>query len=573
MEMTRPTSWCRRWLPLLVWLPNYQRGLLRGDLLGAATAWAIIVPESVAYAQIAGVPPQYAFYAAPVALTTYAVFGTSKQLVVGATSAAAILSAAAVAAVTTDPAQAVPLSATVALMAGAILLAAGIAKLGFIQNFLAEPALTGFLFGMAMIIVIRQLPKLFGIPAGDGDFFQRLWDLVRQLNESSLSTIVVAAATLMVLVGCERFAPRLPSSLIVLVGGIAISAVLHLDQHGVAVVGHIPRAIPHPAIPSVSFHDIGLMATGAFGVALVVFAESYSISARFAATHGYEVNADHELLAMGVANLGAGLFQGFAVSGSASRTAAADGAGSQTALASLVAAGMVLLTGAFLTPLFTALPEAVLGAIVIVAVRSFFRVSELGRYWRLQRSGFAVAMTALLGVLIFDLLPGLLMAVILSLVLYVWWAANIKTAVLGYMATPTGDRYVDISRHNDAEEIEGLLIVRPDGQLFFGNVKALRDEIVALVADRRPRVVIVDLEFSEAVGLALTDMLADLQPVLTRDSVSIWCAGLHSQTKVTLVHLGETYGSTSPVVYDQVADAVSAFMQEGTGGPDRSSAS
>jgi MFS superfamily sulfate permease-like transporter len=234
-------------------------------------------------------------------------------------------------------------------------------------------------------------------------------------------------------------------------------------------------------------------------------------------------------------------------------------------LASLVAAGLVLLTGAFLTPLFTDLPEAVLGAIVIMAVRSFFRVSELGRYWRLQRSGFTVAMTALLGVLIFDLLPGLLMAVILSLLLYVWWAANIKTAVLGRMASPTGDRYVDITRHDNAEEIDGLLIVRPDGQLFFGNVKALRNEIVALVAVRRPQVVIVDLEFSESVGLALTDMLAELQPVLTRASVRLWFAGLHSQTKGSLVHLGGAYGSMALVVYDEVADAVGAYALGNTG--------
>jgi sulfate permease, SulP family len=559
VETTPPTTWWQRWLPITLWLPMYQTRLLRGDLLGAATAWAIIVPESVAYAQIAGVPPQYAFYAAPVALTAYAIFGTSKQLVVGATSAAAILSASAVAAVTTDPAQAVPLSATVALMAGAVLLAAGIARLGFIQNFLAEPALTGFLFGMALIIVIRQLPKLFGIPAGDGDFFERLWDLVSHLNEASLSTMAVAGAALAVLVGCERFAPRLPSSLIVLAGGIAVSAALHFDQHGVATVGTIPRAIPHPAFPHVSLHDVGLMATGAFGVALVVFAESYSISARFAATHGYEVDADHELLALGVANLAAGIFQGFAVSGSASRTAAADGAGSQTALASLIAAVLVLLTGAFLTPLFTDLPEAVLGAIVIVAVRSFFRVAELQRYWRLQRSAFAIAATALVGVLVFDLLPGLLMAVILSLLLYIWWAANIKTAVLGRVVTASGERYVDVSRHPEAVEIEHLLIVRPDGQLFFGNVKALRNEIVGMVTDRRPEVVILDLEFSESVGLALADMLADLRPVLTHAATNIWIAGLHSQTRAALTHLGATDGSSPLVVYDQVAEAVGAF--------------
>ena len=475
-------AWFRRWLPIVVWLPGYQRRELRGDLLGAGTAWAIIVPESVAYAQIAGVPPQYVFYAAPIALLAYAVFGTSRQLVVGATSAAAILSAAAVAAASTDPKQAVALSATVALMAGAILLAAGIARLGFIQYFLAEPALTGFLFGMALIIMVRQLPKLFGVPApSDGDFFQRLWDLVTHLDQASATTVAVSVVALATLVLLERFVPRLPAALMVLIGGIVVSAAADLSSHGVAVVGTIPRAIPQPAIPAVTAHDVALMAGGAFGVALVVFAESFSISARFAATHGYDVDANHELAAMGMANLGAGLFQGFAVSGSASRTAAADQAGSQTGLAALVAAALVLLTGAFLTPLFTDLPEAVLGAIVIVVVRAFLRVGELQRYWRLQRSSFAIAVTAIGGVLVFDLLPGLVMAVVLSLLLYVWDAANVHTAVLGRLDRPGGERFVDVERHPGAVEVDGLVVVRPDGQIFFGNATRLRNDITALV--------------------------------------------------------------------------------------------
>jgi sulfate permease, SulP family len=194
-----------------------------------------------------------------------------------------------------------------------------------------------------------------------------------------------------------------------------------------------------------------------------------------------------------------------------------------------------------------------------VAVRSFFRVAELQRYWRLRHSGFAIAMTALIGVLVFDLLPGPLMAVILSLVLYIWWAANIKMAVLGRIATTTGERYADVTRHSDAVEIDHLLIVRPDGQLFFGNVKALRNEVVALAADRRPGVVILDLEFSESVGLALTDMLAELLPVPARQSTGVWIAGLHSRTRAALAALGNTDGSSSVVVYDQVADAVNAF--------------
>jgi sulfate permease, SulP family len=204
----------------------------------------------------------------------------------------------------------------------------------------------------------------------------------------------------------------------------------------------------------------------------------------------------------------------------------------------------------------------VLGAIVIVAVRSFFRVSELRRYWRLQRSALVVVATALGGVLVFDPLPGLLMAVILSLLWYIWWAAKTKTSVLGRMPLTSRDRYLDISRHPEAIEVEGALIVRPDGQLFFGNAKSLRSEIVALVAERHPHVVILDLEFSEAVGLALSDTLRALQPLLDRQSVAIWLTGLHTLAREELTQLGRTDGPNAIPVYDEVADAVAAFTGE-----------
>ncbi|MFJ4832634.1 SulP family inorganic anion transporter [Streptomyces sp. NPDC088747] len=231
--------------PIAGWLRGYPRKRLRGDALGALTAWALIVPESVAYAQIAGVPPQNAFYAAPVALLVYALLGRSRFLIVGATSAGAVLSAATIADVSNDPDAAVGLSAALAILAGAVLVVAGLARLGFLTNFLAEPALVGFLFGMALTIMIRQVAKLVGVSSGDGDFFERLWTVLSKAPDWSLGTLAVGAVALALLLGLERFMPRLPASLIVLVLGLVVSAAAGLKNHGVEVVGEIPRRCPY----------------------------------------------------------------------------------------------------------------------------------------------------------------------------------------------------------------------------------------------------------------------------------------------------------------------------------------
>ncbi|HEV2638855.1 MAG TPA: SulP family inorganic anion transporter [Actinocrinis sp.] len=394
--MARAEDATRRW-PVAAWLPGYRRGQLGRDCIGALTAWALIVPECVAYAQIAGVPIQNAFYAAPVALIAYALFGTSSYLIVGATSAAAVLSASTVSAVSGDPAEAGALSAALALIAGVILLAAGLARMGFVADFLAEPVLLGFLFGMALTIIVRQLGKILGVSTGDGDFFARLWHILAHASDWSLATMAVGVAAIAALLLLERVVPRLPASLVVLALGIVVSAAAGLKDHGVEIVGKIPRAVPTPAWPNLPLHEWTALIGGSFGVALIVFAESFSISKGLGAKHGEQVDAGREMTAMGAANAAVGLFRGFVVSGSASRSAAAEATGAASPMTSLVAAVVVLITGAFLTPLFTDLPEPVLGAIVVVAVRSFLKVGELRRYWRLDRVSFAVAAVALTG--------------------------------------------------------------------------------------------------------------------------------------------------------------------------------
>jgi high affinity sulfate transporter 1 len=558
--MAPPRAAERPW-PVAPWLRGYRRAQIGKDSVGALTAWALIVPECVAYAQIAGVPVQNAFYAAPVALVAYALFGTSNFLVVGATSAAAVLSASTITAVSSDPAQAAALSAALALIAGGILVLAGVARVGFVADFFCESALVGFLFGMALTIIVRQLGKLTGVSTGDGDFFARLWHVLRQVSDWGLVSLAVGLAAIAALLVLERYVPRLPASLVVLLAGIAISAALDLEHHGVEVVGKIPRAVPTPAWPHLAWSQWTGLLGGGFGLALIVFAESFSISKRFAAEHGQAVDASREMTAMGAANAAVGLFRGFAVSGSASRSAAAESAGAASPMTSLVAAAAVLITGAFLTPLFTDLPEPVLGAIVIVAVRSFLRVSELRRYWRLDRLNFVVAATALMGVLVLDLLPGLLIAVALSLLMFIWLVSRPRVAVLG--KEPGSRVYGDITLHRDLRTEPGMLIVRPDAQLFFGNAAKVEAGVLELVDQTegaRPQVVVLDLSASYGIGLPSRDELAELRKELERRNVELWYTHVRRRDSEHALPEDLTAGVR---IFDDPEQAVLAFRTSG----------
>lgn len=538
------------------WARGYRRAMLRGDLVGALTVWTLIVPESVAYAEIAGVPPQNAFYGAPVALVFYALLGGSRFLVVGATSAAAVLSASTVTTVSSDPKAAIGLSAALAVLVGGVLLAAGVARLGFVTNFLAEPALVGFLFGMALTIMVRQAGKILGVSSGDGDFFQRLAKLLSQAGEWSWLTIAVGLAALAALLVLELRLPRLPASLIVLAAGLIVSQALDLKAHGVQTVGKVPSAVPIPHLPGIPEADWAKLAGGALGVALVAFAESYSISERFARIHGDELDADREMIAVGSANFAVGFFRGFVVSGSASRSAAAEGAGGRSPMVSLAAAILILITGAFLTGLFTPLPEAVLGAIVIMAVRGFLRVGEMRRYATYDRPSLWIAVTALAGVLVIDLLPGLLLAVVVSLVLFIAYASTPRVARLGRM--PGTDVWGDLQERRDAVPHPGILVLRPDGSLFFGNASRVRGAVKTLVSasDPAPRAVVLDLTASYHLGVPVLDTLADLSTDLDHQGLELHLARVRARPAKSLsshpLHDTLTPGRIHPTVTEAV---------------------
>jgi SulP family sulfate permease len=490
-----PPTGLRRYLPLLVWLPAYDRSLLRFDVIAGATVWGLLVPEMIAYAGLAGLPPQAGLYTLLVTLAAYAIFGTSRQIVAAGTSAAAVLVASGVAdRGPVNPDDYVTLAAGLVLICGLLFLLAGFLRLGFIAQFLSKPVMEGFVFGLAIFVTVSQLPKLFGIEKGDGDTIRQFFHLVGELGTTSWVTFIIGGAALALLFGVERFAPKLPGGLIALVLGIAVSSVLDLAQHGVAVVGSVPSGLPSIGIPDLASGDALALIAAALGMVLVIYSESLGAAETFAAKHGYEIDPNQELLALGAVNAGSGLVGGLAGGGSLSQTAVNDGAGARSQMSPLVATVLALVTVLFLTPLFKNLPEAVLAALIIHAVSHLMKVHEFRRYYRDRPHEFWLGLATLIGVITLDVLPGLVIGVVAMLLFFVYNASQAHLSVLG--AVPgTGGAYGDIGRHPDYETTAGILVLRLEAPLFYANASVVRKQIKALVgaADATPRVVILDM--------------------------------------------------------------------------------
>jgi len=520
---------------------------------------SVVVPQAVAYAQIAGLPPSAGLAAAPVAMLAYALVGTSKTLVVSATTATSALSAAVVGPLAHhDVKRFAALSAALAIVAGVVLAVAGFLRAGAVMDFISKPVTTGFLFGVGLIVAMGQLPKLFGVPAGSGGFFRQLGDLVRSLDDTSWWTFGVAAASIAALVVLGRVAPKLPATLVVLVGSIVVSASVGLSGHGVDVVGKLPTATPDPAIPDVGWGDLVKLLPAAFGV-MIVSAEAVSVSRSIASLDGYEVDVNRDLVALGGSNLLAGFSSGFVQSGGASQTMAAERSGGKTQLLSLVAAGLVLLTGLFLAPLFKDLPQATLGAIVIVAIAGFFRVDELRRLARLRRSAVVLALTALVGVLALGVLPGLLFAAVISLVLVMQRLTRPPLAVLA--RDPASGTWGNAARHEDWAAVPGVLVVAAEGPIFYANATATKSRIMHAVdaEEPQPRLVVLDLSRNDDIDVGSVDTLGDLADALAARGVELRLADVH----VPVAELLQRSGLAARVRSERALDtAVSAPPSE-----------
>lgn len=552
-----------RIFPIINWLPGYQRRWLRYDVVAALTVWAILVPEGMAYASLAGMPEEAGLYAAILPLILYAVFGSSRELSVGPSSTVAILSATTVAGVagSGDSGQFMVLSAFLALMVGGILLFSGLARLGFMSDFLSRPVLDGFIIGAALVIAMSQLPKIFGIEIEGGNFFQDAIAIVGELDQTNVTTLVLGSSLLALYLLLHRFAPEVPGAMVLLVLGIALVSIFDLNQtRDVHIIGDIPSGLPSLGWPKgVSWDQFVVLVPGALGLALVAFADSISAARSFAARRGYEVDGNSELIAIGASNIGAGLSGSFVVDGSLSRTAAADGAGSKTQLSSLVTAALIISTVLVLTPLFKNLAEAALAAIVIGAVWHLIDFRKITDLWNLEKASFWAALLAMLGVLVLGVLEGVLIAIGFSLVALVYRATRPRVAVLGKY----GERYFDVERHPEAKTEPGVLVVRFDYELYFANAEFFRGEVRRLVreADPRPYAIVVDCEGIADIDVTAAEIMAELQDELTAEGIALLVARVKGPVRDMMRRTWREKVTPDPERHGSVEEAVDVAKQ------------
>lgn len=505
-----PGGRIRRIFPILDWLPSYRRSWLGRDVLAGLVIVSLLVPEGMAYAQLAGMPPETVFYVAPPALLLYAIFASSRKLVVVVSATQATLSAAAVSEFASPgTAEYAALTAALALLVGLIAIAAGVLRLGVIARFFSPSVLVGFITGLALVIGIKQVPKILGIESGEGDFWERLWDIVTNLDETDATTLAVGLLAIAIMVGVERFLHRLPAALIALVVGIAISRIFDLGAHGVEVIEEIPSGLASPQIPDVTLAELSLLAASALGIFLVDFAEANSMARDFAQRDGVKLNSNQELVGLGAANVGAGLFQGFTIGASLSKSAAAYGSGMRTQMAGAVAAIATIVVALFLTDLFSGLPEATLGGIVIVAISGMVKWREIRGLYALRRTDFVLALVALLGVLSLETLAALTLAVGVSIALLVVRAAGAHVGRLGEMP---GGEYSSVSRNPDARVHPSILVSRPEAELFFANAEPITDDVydAATESEAPVRAVVLDLELTYDLDVPSAEALLQL---------------------------------------------------------------
>jgi high affinity sulfate transporter 1 len=486
-----------RWLPGIETARTYERRWLGRDVLAGLVLTALLVPQGMAYAGLAGLPPVTGLYTTVVALLAYAVFGASRTLVLGPDSALGPLVAAAVLPLVGahgSPARAVALAGMLALLMGALCIAAGLARVGVLADLLSKPVRIGFLNGIALVVLAGQLPKLCGFGTDATGVLDQLRAFVDGVRAGAVvpEALGLGVGSLVVIVACRRWWPRVPGILVAVVGASIATAAFDLAAHGVPVVGSIPSGFPTPTFPAVGWRDIGELLVAAAGLAFVTLADTTAASRSFAARRGERVDANREIVALGAANAAAGLFQGFPVSASATRTAVAQSAGSRTQVAGVVGALAIVVLLLTESGLGRNLPAAALAAIVIAAAFLLVDAAGLRWLWRVRRSELILAVVAFLGVALLGVLQGIGVAVALSLADFVRRAWRPHDAVLGRVRGRKG--YHDLARHPDAAQIPGLVLYRFDAPLFFANAQLFADRVSAAAHRRAARWVIVAAE-------------------------------------------------------------------------------
>lgn len=499
---------------------------LRFDIIAGLTAAAVVLPKAMAYATVAGLPVAVGLYTALIPMLVYALLGTSRVLSVSSTTTLAILAGTqlGLAVPDGDPARLLTAAATLTALTGLLLIAASLLRLGFVANFISTPVLTGFKAGIGLVIVLDQVPKLLGIHITKHGFFSDTISIVHHLPETSLLTLAVAAVALLVLFGMERLWPHSPAPLVAVGGGIAASWLFGFDTLGISTVGLIPQGFPSLTLPDPTL--IEELLPGALGIALMSFTESIAAGRAFADPQDPPIRADRELLATGAANLGGALFGAMPAGGGTSQTAVVRAAGGQSQKAGMVTAAAALATMLVLAPLLGLLPNAVLAAVVIVYSIGLIQPGEFLAIRRIRLMEFRWALVAFAGVLVFGTLKGIVVAIVVSMIALAGQAAHPKVYVIGRKRGEDLLRPVS-PEHPDDETFPGLLILRPEGRLFFANTQQIGEQMRTLIAQHQPRVVVLDLSRIFDIEYSALQMLIEGEQRASEAGRTVWLAGLN----------------------------------------------
>jgi sulfate permease, SulP family len=547
-------------LPVNGLLAGYQRNWFRGDAVAGLTTAAVVIPKSMAYASIAGLPVQVGLYVAFVPLLVYALLGSSRLLSVSTTSTLAILTAAELtrAVPGADVAQLMAAASVLALLVGIFLLAAGVLRLGFLANFISDPILTGFKAGIAVVILVGQVSKLLGVHVEGGHFFRTVLSTLQHVPDTNAKTLMVALATLAILVAMQRFRPQAPAPLVAVVLGVAAAGLLGLKEAGVALTGAIPPGIPAPMLPDLAL--LKILWPGALGMALMSFTESIAVARAFARHDDPPPIANRELIALGVANLAGSFFQSLPAGGGASQTAVNTRAGARSQVSSLVTVVIVVATMLFLSPLISLLPQATLAAIVVVTAVPLLSAGEFRSILAVRRTEFFWALATCAGVVLIGTLEGILIAIAISILTIMYEANHPLVYAMG--RKPGTDIFRPQSAdHAHDEHVPGLLIVRTEGRMTFASAPQVQVRLAALIAAANPEVVILECSAIPDFEYTALQTLIKAEEKLRERGITLWLTALNPEALkvVKRSRLGDALGTER--MFFNLADAVASFKK------------
>jgi high affinity sulfate transporter 1 len=558
-DPAKPTG-ITKWMPGVAMLRSYQREWLPKDILAGLVLSALLVPQGMAYAELAGLPAITGLYTTVLCLVAYALFGPSRYLVLGPDSSLGPMIAAAILPLAAgSESQAIALAGMLSILVGLLCVTAGVAKLGFVADLLSRPVRVGYMAGLAVTIVVGQLPKLFGFSVDASGLFAELAAFWQNLDSTNVWALAIGVVDLILILILKRRRSRIPGVLAAVIVSIVSVSLLDLTAQGVKVVGTLPQGFPRPSLPVIEWSTLPVLLATAFGISLVAIGDTISTSVGFAARRGYKVDSNQELIGIGSANLLASMFQGFPVSTSGSRTAVAEQSGAKSQLTGLVAAGAVLAMLVFVPGLMRNLSQSALAAIVIMAAVSLFDVKQLRTLFAMRRTEFAMALICASGVAIFGVLEGIVLALVVSVMQFFARFWRPYSTVLGKPEGVSG--YHDITRYPDAELIPGLLMLRWDAPIFFANTNLFREMVQERIAESavKPHWVLIAAYSITDVDTTAAEMLTDLDNELNADDVHLVFAGLKDPVRDRIIQYGLLETIKKKHFFPTVEAAVQSF--------------